>query len=92
MSRLAIRVILTVLISVGIIAGVYMSVSAAASDSVRTSQGMYVLGGGLVNPLQVQSASEAQEAVQPEMIKPYQKNEGNGHGCDSEKYIDPNDL
>lgn len=88
MSKLTTRVILSVLISLGIIAGVYMSVQAAALTPNGRSVGMYVLSGGLVNPLQSQSSSEKQS----EGIEPYSGDKGEGHGCESENYVDPNDL
>ena len=54
--------------------------------------GMYVLSGVLVNQLQPQTASEAQEEAQPQ-IAPYPGNKGEGQGgCESENYNDPSDL
>lgn len=88
MSRLAIRVVLTVLISVVVIAAVFMSVKAVSASAAKGSLGMYVLNGSLVNPLQQQSAPE-QTAPQPE-LKTYPDYEGGGHGgCESEGKVNP---
>ncbi|MFM8367172.1 MAG: hypothetical protein ACKOBD_00245 [Chloroflexota bacterium] len=92
MSKLSTRVILAVLLSMGVVVGVFMTVNAASSRVEGKSMGMYVLSGGLVNQLQSQSASEAQEEAQPQ-IAPYPGNKGEGQGgCESEKYNDPSDL
>lgn len=92
MSKLTTRVILSVLISLGIIIGVFMSVKAASASPGGKSMGMYVLSGGLVNQLQPQTSSEAQQQSQPQ-LDPYSGDKGNGHGgCDSENYNDPSDL
>lgn len=92
MSKLTTRVILSVLISLAILIGVFMSVQAAASAPSGKSLGMYVLNGGLVNPLQPLSAPETQEETAPK-LQPFPGSGGEGRGgCESEKYIDPNDL
>ncbi|MBI2330817.1 MAG: hypothetical protein HYU84_01330 [Chloroflexi bacterium] len=92
MSKLTTRVVLAVLISLGIILGVFMSVQAAGLIPSGKSVGMYVLSGGLVNPLQSQSSSEMQGEAQPQSVDPYSGDKGDGHGCDSEDYVDPSDL
>lgn len=90
MSKLTIRVILSVLVSLGIILGVFMSVNAASANANGKSMGMYVLSGGLVNQLQPQTSSEQ---TQPQDVAPYSGDKGEGHGgCESEKYNDPSDL
>lgn len=92
MSKLTTRVILSVLISLAILIGVFMSVQAATSAPSGKSLGMYVLNGGLVNPLQPLSAPETQEETAPK-LQPFPGGGGEGRGgCESEKYIDPNDL
>lgn len=92
MSKLSTRLVLSALISLGIVIAVFVSVKAASANLGERSLGMYVLGGGLVNQLQVQSASdEAQNQTPPQGIDPSGEG-GDGHGCESEKYVDPNDL
>ena len=90
MSRLATRVVLTVLISVVILAAVFMSVKAVSASAGKGSLGMYMLSGGLVNPLQQQSVQK-QTAPQPE-LKTYSDYEGGGHGgCESEGRVNPDE-
>jgi len=92
MSKLTTRVLLSVLISLAILIGVFMSVQAASLVSSEKSLGMYVLNGGLVNPLQPPPAPETQEEAAPQ-LQPFPGSNGEGRGgCESEKYIDPNDL
>ena len=92
MSKLSTRIILSALIGLSIVVAVFVSVKAASTNVAGKSLGMYVLSGGLVNQLQSQSASEAQEQAPPQELAPSGK-EGEGHGgCESENYIDPNDL
>ena len=92
MSKLTTRLVLSALISLGIVIAVFASVKAASANVGGRSLGMYVLGGGLVNQLQVQSASdEMQNQTPPQELAPSGE-EGDGHGCESEKYVDPNDL
>jgi hypothetical protein len=92
MFKLTTRLVLSVLISLGIIIAVFVSVKAASANLGERSLGMYVLGGGLVNQLQVQSASdEAQKQTPLQEFAPSGE-EGDGHGCESENYVDPNDL
>ena len=89
MSRSA-RVVLTVLVSLGIIAAVFMSVQVVSASFQKESLGMYLLNGGLVNPLEEKMAPE--QAAPQVLPETYPKGEGGGHGgCESE-YIDPNDL
>lgn len=92
MSKLTTRIILSVLISLVIILGVFMSVKAAASITNGRSLGMYVLSGGLTNLLQSRSSPETQQRIQPQGVDPYAGDKGDGHGCDSENYNDPSDL
>lgn len=92
MSRLLTRVIITVLILTGILAAVLFSVRAVSANAQRESLGMYVLSGNLVNPLRPPSAPDAQEQAPPQ-LQPFPGGEGEGHGgCESENYVDPNDL
>lgn len=92
MSRLLIRVVLTVLVFAGILAAVFFGVRAVSASVQNDSLGMYVLSGNLVNPFQPQSAPDAQEQAPPQ-LQPFPSDKGEGHGgCESENYIDPNDL
>jgi hypothetical protein len=91
-SRLTIRIVLITLIGVAIVFGVFMTVQAAASSG-GNSLGMYVLGGGLVNPLHSQPAAvEASGEIQSQGVSSYSGEKEGGHGCDSEAYEDPNDY
>ncbi len=80
MSKIA-RIVLALIISVVIVAGVYFSVKALSAAVARQeSLGMYVLNGSLVNPLKKESA----EASQPELqTYPAPESEGRG-GCERE--------
>jgi hypothetical protein len=82
MSKLTFRVVLSVVISLVIIAGVYASVQASSFTSRQESKGMYVLSGGLVNPLSQQPAQE--EAVSPQ-FEPFKDPSDKGRGgCEDE--------
>ncbi|KAA0272625.1 hypothetical protein FBQ99_20130 [Chloroflexi bacterium CFX2] len=87
MSRLTTRVVLTLLLCIGVVVGVFMSVRAVSANVQKDALGMYVLGGGLVNPLVEQSAPE-QESFQS-IPKTYPKGEGGGRDCESEYHVNP---
>lgn len=87
MSRITTRIALTVLIGLVILAAVFVSVRAVSASPQKASLGMYVLSGGLVNPL-VERADPELAAPQSQP-KAYPHGEGGGHGCESESYINP---
>lgn len=88
MSRLATRVILTLVVSLIILAAVFVSVRAVSASAQKGSLGMYMLSGGLSNPLQSQSV-QSQTAPQPAQSS-YPDYEGGGHGgCESEGRVNP---
>ncbi len=84
MSRLAIRVTFAVLVSVVVIAGVFMSASSVLADRQKNSLGMYVLSGNLVNPLKPQTLTE-QAAPQPQ----FENIPNEYRHCESEVGINP---
>lgn len=92
MSKLSTRIVLSAVLSLILIAGVFMTYRIASANTAGKSMGMYVLSGGLVNQLQPQSSSESQEGDKPQLDAfPGEKGEGHG-GCESENYNDPSDL
>ena len=92
MSKLSTRIVLSAVLSLILIAGVFMTYRIASANASGKSMGMYVLSGGLVNQLQPQSSSEAQEETQP-LVDPFLNEKGEGHGgCESENYNNPSDL
>ncbi|MBK9780381.1 MAG: hypothetical protein IPP55_10080 [Anaerolineales bacterium] len=84
MSRLAIRLTLAVLVSVVVIAGVFMSASSVLADRHKNSLGIYVLSGNLVNPLKPQTLTE-QAAPQPQ----FENIPNEYRHCESEVGINP---
>lgn len=93
MSKLSVRVVLSVLICIGIVVGVFMTVKAASLRSARNSLGTYVLGGALVNPLHPNSSSvKGNGDFQSQGIQPYNYGDQNGgRNCESEA-DNPNDY
>jgi len=83
MSKNVVRVVFSVLIALGIIAGVYTSVMGASSNAGVT-RGQAHLTAGLMPDL-----SHQRDAVQK--LQYYMpQGEGSGHHCDDEGY-NPND-
>lgn len=79
MSKLSTRIALAIVISLVIVAGVFMSVQALSSNVARReSMGMYVLNASLSSPLRKETA---EESSQPE-LKTYPHSEGEGRDCD----------
>lgn len=82
MSKLSTRIVMAVVISLIIVAGVFFSVQALSSVVARQeSMGMYMLNGNLMNPLRNQN----EEAAQPELKTfPAPSGEGNEGDCERE--------
>jgi hypothetical protein len=80
MSKPVTRIVLSVLISLGVIAGVYTSVLGASPRETRTGT-------------QLGIAAEVQQGVidaQSDFLAP--DGAGGGHGCESESQFNPSDL
>lgn len=90
MSRLPFRVFLSVLISLVLILGIFMSVQAASlfGSQARTGVGTYVLSGSLVRPFQVQTTNAVQTTTELQSNY-YSGDGGGGHECESESRVNP---
>jgi len=88
MSRKTI-VVLSVVISLVILFGVFASARAASGQ--RASLGAYVLSGSLINPLQPQvSQAKPSAPMLKQALPSYDQRNGGGHGdCESESAVNP---
>ena len=80
MSKLTVRVVLSVLISIGVIFAVYTSVQALQSQDNVGSASAAIVNGALANP-----------AYEHPLYDDGFSNQGHGGGCESER-VNPNDL
>ena len=90
MSKLTTRVVLSVLISLGVIVGIYTSVLGASPWGNKT--GTHLVSGAKVNLDHFRSAEVQQGGLdaQSDFISP--NGPGKGGGCESESQINPSDL
>ena len=88
MSKLTTRVVLSALISLGVIVGIYTTVLGASPWGNKT--GSHLVSGAKVNLDHYRSAEPRQGGAdsQGDFIAPG----GQGHGCESESQINPSDL
>jgi hypothetical protein len=88
MSRLTTRVVLSVLISLVVVAGIYTTVLGAPPWETRA--GSHSVSGANVNLNHYRSAvfQSGGSGTQRDYISP----NGNGHGCGSDSQVNSNDL
>lgn len=82
MSKLNIRVILSVLISLGVIFAVYTTVLGAPLSFVASQVGSHSVGGLMTNFNHDRLTVAEQDAYQFQLY--HSSNSGSGHGCDSQ--------
>lgn len=90
MSRSTFRFILSVAISLAIVAGVFASVRAASQHAAGASLGRYIISTTLADALQARSAAANQEAFKP-YSSPYESGKRGDHGCREEWTTDLDD-
>ena len=90
MSKRVARVALSVLISLGIIAGIYTSVQGALQETETNKAKVHVVNGLMTNlNHDRRSASELESmGTHPDI---YSQPAGKGRGCESHLRIDPDD-
>lgn len=92
MSKLTARVVLSVLISLGVIFAIYTTVQSASLDFAAEKVGSHSVSGVLTNFNHDRFTVAEQEAYQSELdsFKSDSKS-GSGHGCESESFNSPID-
>jgi len=90
MSKLNVRVVLSVLISLGVIFAVYTTVLGASFNSASEKVGSHSVSGIMTNFNHDRFSVAEQEALQTEMDA-YNNFQGSGHGCESEARNSPID-
>ena len=85
MSKLTTRIVLSVLISLAVIAGIYTTVFGAPSNASDIRSGSHLVSGAKVNLDHYREANPAPAPIQPA----YQGSDG--HDCNSDKQTSPED-
>ena len=85
MSKLTTRIVLSVLISLVVIAGIYTTVFGASSNAPENRAGSHLVSGAKVNLDHYREANPAPAPIQPV----YQ--DGQGHDCNRDKQTSPED-
>lgn len=90
MSRLTVRVVLSVLISLGVIFAIYTSVQGAAAVVSGSKAGSHVVNGAMVNLNHDRLNTAELDAYNSQLDSYNDSLKGNGGGgCESEKYNNP---
>lgn len=90
MSKLTTRIVLSVLISIGVIVGVYTSVQGASPWAERA--GAHPVSGANVNLDHYRSVDSQQGSLDAPSGLLSPDGSGKGHGCESEARSNPSDL
>ncbi|HXG24056.1 MAG TPA: hypothetical protein VNJ09_05820 [Chthonomonadales bacterium] len=89
-SKPVTRIALSVLISLGIIAGIYTSVQGSLLEAGVNAANVHVVNGLMTNlNHDRRSASELEKIEMQENL--YSQPGGRGHGCEADMRIDPSD-
>jgi len=91
MSKLNIRVILSVLISLGVIFAIYTTVQGASANVVADKMGSHSVSGIMTNFNHDRFTAAEQETYQSELDALNNSKTGSGHGCESESFNSPID-
>jgi hypothetical protein len=91
MSKLNVRVLLSVLISLGVIFAVYTTVQSASFDSAAEKIGSHSVSGLMTNFNHDRFTVAEQEMYQSELESNKGIEKGSGHGCESEARNSPLD-
>ena len=91
MSKLTVRVVLSVLISLGVIFAIYTTVQSASLNVVADKLGAHSVSGVMTNFNHDRFTVAEQEALQSELESFKSPKSGSGHGCESESFNSPID-
>lgn len=91
MSKLNVRVVLSVLVSLGVLFAVYTTVQSAAFDDTAEKVGSHSVSGLMTNFNHDRFTVAEQEAYQAERDTFKNFDKGPGHGCESEAFNSPID-
>jgi hypothetical protein len=91
MSKLNVRVVLSVLISLGVIFAIYTTVQGASANVVADKLGSHSVSGIMTNFNHDRFTPAEQEANQAEPDTLNAPKTGSGHGCESESFNSPID-
>jgi hypothetical protein len=92
MSKLNVRVILAVLISLAVIFAIYTTVQSASLESAAERVGSHAVNGLMTNFNHDRLTVAEQEAYQSSAVESYNKSTmGRGHDCRDEGFISPVD-
>ncbi|NJC96829.1 MAG: hypothetical protein FIB03_10920 [Anaerolineae bacterium] len=91
MSKLTTRVVLSVLISLGIIFAIFTSVQGASSNAVDGKLGTHLVSGAMVNFNHDRFSVAEKAEYQAQIESYYAPSSGRGHGCESELKVHPDD-
>jgi hypothetical protein len=86
MSKLNVRVILSVLISLGVIFAVYTTVQSASFNAASEKVGSHSVSGLMTNFNHDRFTVAEQEAYQSQIQEKSNSEKGSGRGCESEAY------
>jgi hypothetical protein len=91
MSKLNLRVILAVLISLGVIFAVYTTVQSASLNAGAEKVGSHSVSGVMTNFNHDRFTVAEQEAYQAQLEAYKESAKGSGHECESESFNSPID-
>jgi hypothetical protein len=84
MSRLTTRIALSILISLGVIVGIYTTVLGASSNNPESRSGSHLVSGAKVN-------LDHYREVAPAAVLQSERQPGQGHDCHSDNQTSPDD-
>lgn len=91
MSRLRTRVVLSVLISLGVILAIFTSVQGASSSVAGGKVGTHLVSGAMVNLNHDRFTAAELEAYNAQLETFDASSNGKGHGCESDFRDHPDD-
>jgi len=91
MSKLNIRLLLAVLISLGVIFALYTTVLGAPLGIVGERMGSHLVGGMMTNFNHGRLSATEQQLYQSQLDAYYNSAQGSGHDCGSQSFNSPQD-
>jgi hypothetical protein len=91
MSKFKIRVILSVLISLGVILAVYTTVLGAPLNFVNGTMGSHAVSGAMTNFNHGRLTVAEQQTYQAQLDAYYNSTTSSGHDCGSQTFSSPDD-
>jgi hypothetical protein len=85
MSKSVTRIVLSALISLGVIVGIYTSVKGASLGGVSNRTGTHLVSGAKVNLNHYRLTSDARQYYEAQLENNFY-NSGKGHGCERDGY------